>query len=330
MAILLSKSDVASILDMKTTIEIVEKAFVELFEGSATMPQRTAIRTDKHSGVSLFMPAHLKYIGALGAKIVSVYKNNVSDYGLSTVLGVITLLDEKTGNPLAIMDGGYITAMRTGAVSGIATKYMARPGASVAAILGAGIQAKAQVWATCSVKKFDKYYVFSLDAPDKIKAFCSEMEEKFNIPFIIAKSAEEAVKDADVLTLATSSAQPVIDGDWIKSGCHINGIGSHSPTMREIDEKTILKSRIIADSKPACLAEAGDLLIPIAEGKCDETIIKGDLGGVITGRVAGRDSHSEVTLFKSVGLAIQDIATAFAVFQLAQNKDCGLLYDFLN
>ena len=329
MAILLSKSQVASILDMRTTIEIVEKAFAELYEGTAVMPLRTPILVPNSNGVALFMPAYMKNIGALGAKIVTVFKDNPKEFKLPTVLGTITILDEKTGKALSIMDGGFITAMRTGAVSGIATKYMANPDAKIASIIGSGIQAKAQVWATCEVKKFDKYYVFSLDHPDNIDNFCSEMQEKHNVRFIRANAIEEAVCEADVLTLATSAANPIIDGDWIKSGCHINGIGAHAPLMREIDEKTILKSRIIADQTTACLAEAGDIIIPIKEGKCNESIIKGDLGGVITGRIAGRDTHSEITIFKSVGLAIQDVSTALAVYKLALDMKVGTDFDFI-
>lgn len=330
MAILLSKSDVVNLLDMKTTMDVVEKAFVELYNGTANMPLRTPIPVPEHEGITLFMPAYLKNLGAIGAKIVTVYKNNIPKYNIPTVLGTILILDEKTGNSEAIMDGGYITAMRTGCVSGIATKYMANPDAKIASIVGSGVQAKTQVWATCEAKKFEKYYVYSIDPPEKIKAFCNEMEAKHKLEFIPAKSIEEAVRVADVLTLATSAKDPIIDGDWLKQGCHINGIGSHSPTMTELDEKTVMKARIIADLKSACLAEAGDFLIYMKDGKFTEEMIVGDLGGVITGAVEGRTSKEEITLFKSVGLAIQDISTALAVFNLAKEKKVGVEFNFGN
>ncbi|MGA2297054.1 MAG: ornithine cyclodeaminase family protein [FCB group bacterium] len=328
MAILLSKSDVIKILDMKTTMDVVEKAFAELYEGSANMPQRTPIAVPEHEGVALFMPAFMKKLGAIGAKIVTVYKNNVPKYNMPTVLGTILILDEKTGNCEAIMDGGFITAMRTGSVSGIATKYMANKDAKFATILGSGIQAKTQVWATCEAHKFEKYYVYSVDPPESIDAFCKEMEAKHEIHFEKAKSAEFAVRQADVLTLATSSKDPIINGDWLKPGCHINGIGSHAVTMRELDTKTVVKARIIADLTDACMAEAGDFLIPMKEGVWDKSMIAGDLGAVITGKVAGRTSHDEITLFKSVGLAIQDISTAFGVYQLAKEKGIGTEFKF--
>lgn len=329
MAILLSKSDVMKVLDMRTTMDVVEKAFAELFEGTALMPQRTAIPVPDHSGVALFMPAQMKQLGAFGTKVVTVYKDNVPKYNMPTVLGTILILDQKTGNCDAIMDGGFLTAMRTGSVSGIATKYMANKDAKTAVIIGSGIQAKTQVWATCEAHKFEKYIVFSLDPKEKIEAFCREMQEKHGIPFVAANSAEEAVRQADVLTLATSAKDPIIDGEWLKPGCHINGIGSHAPAMRELDEKTVLKSRIVCDQTSACLVEAGDLMIPINEGKLDKNSIAGDLGAVITGKILGRTSHEEITLFKSVGLAVQDISTAFAVYNKAKELNAGTVFNFI-
>ncbi len=329
MSILLSKSAVANLLDMKTTMEVVEKAFAELYEGGAVMPQRTVISVPDYEGVALFMPAFIKNLEALGTKTVTVYKNNPAKYGMPTVLGAILILDHKTGAPEAIMDGGYITAMRTGAVSGIATKYMARKDAKIAAIIGSGIQAKTQVWATVEARSFEKYYVYSIDPPEKIDAFCEEMSEKHKTPFIRAKSAEEAVREADVLTLATSAKDPIIDGDWLKPGCHINGIGSHAPAMREIDEKTIMKAKIVADQKSACLAEAGDIIIPLKEGKISEDSVVAELGAVVSGKFNPRESDEDITLFKSVGLAIQDISTAYAVYKLAKEKGVGKEFDFM-
>lgn len=328
MAIMLTKSDVMKVLDMKSTMEIVEKAFAELHAGSANMPLRTPIRCEEYNGLTLFMPAFLADMGALGSKVVTIYPNNPKDYKLPTVLGVIILLDKKTGEPTAVMDGGYLTAMRTGSVSGIATKYMANPEAKVAAIIGSGVQAKTQVWSVCEAHKFERFLVFSVDPPEQIDAFCKEMAEKHGIPFERAASAEAACREADVLTLATSAKDPIINYDWLKKGCHINGIGSHAPHMRELDEKTVCNARIIADQKEACLAESGDFIIPMKEGKWKESMIAGDLGAVVTGNVKGRTSGDEVTLFKSNGLAIQDMSTAYAVFEKAKAMGVGQEFNF--
>ncbi len=328
MAILLTKSDVMKVLDMKSTMDVVEKAFAEFQKGSANMPARTPIPVPDDSGVALFMPAFIKDMGALGAKIVTVYPKNPKEFDLPTVLGVIILLNKQTGAPMAIMDGGFLTAMRTGAVSGIATKYMANPDAKIGAILGSGVQAKAQVWAMCEAHKFEKILVFSIDPPDKIEAFCQEMNAKHGVTFEPAASGEAAAREADVLTLATSAADPIIDYGWLKKGCHINGIGSHAPHMRELDEKTVCNARIIADQTAACLAESGDFIIPQKEGKWNESMIAGDLGAVVTGDVKGRTNPEEITLFKSNGLAIQDMSAAWAVLSRAKEMGVGKEFDF--
>jgi alanine dehydrogenase len=328
MAILLTKSDVMRVLDMKSTMDIVERAFAELHRGSATMPARTPIKVPDHHGLALFMPAFIEDMGALGAKIVTVYPDNPGKYDMPTVLGVIILLDQKTGEPVAMMDGGFLTAMRTGAVSGIATKYMARKDAKVGAIIGSGVQAKAQIWAMCEAVTYDRVLVFSIDPPETIDAFCAEAQAKHGVPFERATSAEHAAREADVLTLATSAADPIISYDWLKPGCHINGIGSHAPHMRELDEKTVCTARIIADQKEACLAESGDFIIPMNEGKWNESMIAGDLGAVVTRDVPGRTNDDEVTLFKSNGLAIQDLSTAFAVFENAKAQGVGTAFSF--
>ncbi len=328
MAILLTKSDVQNVLDMKSTIEIVERSFLELHAGSAMMPQRTPIPVPDQSGLALFMPAFIKDMGALGAKIVTVYGRNPKEYDLPAVLGVIVLLDKKTGEPMAIMDGGFLTAMRTGAVSGIATKYMANTDAKVGVIIGSGVQARTQVWAMCEAHKFETMLVHSIDPPEKIDGFCAELQAKHGIPFKRAESGEAAVREADVLTLATSAADPIIDFGWLKKGCHINGIGSHAPHMRELDEQTVCNSRIIADQKEACLAESGDFIIPMKEGKWNESMIAGDLGAVVAGDVKGRTNPEEITLFKSNGLAIQDLSTAYAVYSRAQEMKVGQEFAF--
>ncbi len=328
MALLLTKSDVMRVLDMKSTMAIVEKAFAEFAQGSVDMPARTPIAVPAEHGLALFMPAMIRGMGALGAKIVTVYPKNPKQYALPTVLGMIVLLDPKTGAPIALMDGGFLTAMRTGSVSGIATKHMANPDAKIGAILGAGVQAQTQVWAMVEAHPFEKILVFSLDPPDAIEAFCAQMTAQHELPFERADSAEAAVRAADVLTLATSAAQPIIEYAWLNKGCHINAVGSHSPTMRELDEVTVCSARIIADDRDACLAESGDFIIPMNERKWDASMIVGDLGAVVTGAVAGRTNTDEITLFKSNGLAIQDISTAYAVYQRAVEMGVGVEFEF--
>ena len=325
---LLSKNDVMKVLNMNDTIDILEKAFTDLSESKAVMPLRTSILTPDHNGLALFMPAYLKGIGALGAKIVTVYKDNLPNYNLPTILGTIILLDEKTGAPIALMEGGYLTAMRTGGVSGLATKFLARKNAKVHTLFGTGGMARTHAWAIDCVRNIEKLILFSLDSIEKKEAFKKSLQEIIKCEIVLADNAKDAVNEADIVTLITSAKNPIIDGDWIKPGTHINGAGSHAPGMRELDTKTVIKSKVICDLIDACKPEAGDFIIPVEEGKWSWDKVHASLGDVLTNKKNGRENDEEITLFKSVGLAIQDISTAFHVYQKALEMNAGTDFSF--
>jgi alanine dehydrogenase len=325
---LLSRKDIEGFFTMQMCVAAVEKAFADLASGKANMPQRTPITVPEHHGVALFMPAHIQSLGALGAKVVTVYKDNVPQHGLPTVLGTIILLDEATGFPLALMDGGYLTAMRTGAVSGVATKYMARPDAKVAAIFGTGVQAFTQVLGMHEARPLAKLLAYSIDPIEKRRGFGAQVTAKTGVPVELVEDPAEAMGRADIVALATSAAAPIVDGKWFKPGTHINSIGSHAPSMRELDSLTVQKSRVVCDQAAACKAEAGDLMIPAKAGEWDWDRVAGDLGDVVTGKVPGRTSRDEITLFKSVGLAIQDMAAARRVFDEAVKQGIGTEFQF--
>jgi len=325
---LLSRKDIESFFTMKMCMEAVEKAFADLAGGNATMPQRTPIPVaDKH-GLALFMPAYIKSLGALGAKVVTVYKDNVAKHNLPTVLGTIIILDEGTGFPLALMDGGFLTAMRTGAVSGVATKHMARPDADVAAIFGTGVQAFTQVLAVQEARPLAKLIAYSVDPVEVRKSFADRVGSGTGIPVELADNPGAAVQRADIVILATSAAEPVVEGQWFRPGTHINGIGSHAPNMRELDTLTIQRSRVVCDLTSACQAEAGDFIIPAGSGEWAWEKVAGDLGDVVTGKIPGRTSPEEITLFKSVGLAIQDMAAARIVYEEAVRRGIGSEFEF--
>jgi alanine dehydrogenase len=326
--LLLSRKDIESFFTMKMCMDAVEKAFAGLSQGSAVMPQRTPIPLPDKAGLALFMPAHIKNLKALGAKIVTVYHHNVATHNLPAVLGTILLLDEETGFPVAIMDGGFLTAMRTGASSGVATKYMAREDADVCAIFGAGVQAFTQVLAIHEARPLRKLLSWSADPDETRQAFARKVSERIGVPVELAKEPAGAVLDSDIVVLATSAADPVIDGNWLRPGTHINGIGSHTPKMREIDTLTVQRSRIVCDLTEACKAEAGDFIIPAANGEWTWDQVAGNLGDVVRGKVRGRTSLEEITLFKSVGLAIQDMSAAKAVFDEAVLRGIGTEYQF--
>ncbi len=328
MARLLSKSDVMQVLNMNDTIEILEKAFLDLATGQADMPQRTPIVSQEYGGLSLFMPAYLKGMGALGAKIVTVYKDNPAKFDMPTVLGTIILLDEKTGLPVALMDGGYLTGMRTGGVAGLATKILAREDSKIHTMFGTGGMAKTHAWAVDCARDIEKLVLFSIDPMDKREAFRDSLKEIIDCEMVIADNPQTAVGEADIVTLITSSKDPVVEGSWFTPGTHINGTGSHAPAMRELDLDTISRSKVVCDLVDACKAEAGDFMIPVDAGEWSWDQVHGSLGDVIAGNISGRENDEEITLFKSVGLAIQDISTALHVYNQASEKQVGTEFNF--
>jgi len=325
---LLSRSDVMQVLDMKDTMDILAKAFADLSNDKAVMPQRTPIAASDYGGLVLFMPAYLKGMGALGAKIVTVYKDNLAKYGMATILGTIILLDEKTGAPIALMEGGFLTAMRTGGVAGLASKLLARPEAKIHALFGAGGMARAHAWAVDTAQNIEKLIIYSIDPHEKLEAFRESLGDIIRCEIVIADDPERAVSEADIVTLITSSREPVVNADWIKPGTHINGVGSHAPAMRELDTRTVQKSKVICDLVDACKQEAGDFIIPVEAGEWRWDHVHGSLGDVVTGKIPGREEDDEITVFKSVGLAIQDMSTALHVYKKAVELNVGTDFAF--
>jgi ornithine cyclodeaminase/alanine dehydrogenase len=309
-----------SVLKMKDCMEVVEQAFAELSNGTAVLPLRTAIAPG--DGVSLYMPAHLKKMKALACKVVTVYKNNPSRFNLPVVIGKVLLQDPDSGDVICIMDGGYLTAVRTGAASGVATKYLARHGeGQVAGIFGSGVQARQQLLAVAVARKLSKAFIYDV-SEEAMNKFIADLQDDVDFEIIKAASPDDAV-NADIICTASSSASPVFDGKKVKPGTHINGIGSHTPTTRELDSTTVSRSKFIGDSREACFGEAGDIIIPVREGIINESHFYAELGEIITGKKAGRTNDQEITLFKSNGLAIQDAATAKLVYDKAVAAGIG-------
>jgi alanine dehydrogenase len=321
MTLILNKSDVASVLTMKDCMDAMEAAFSELATGTAILPLRTAIAPP--DGLSLYMPAYLKTMQALACKVVTVYKNNPAKHGLPTTIGKVLLQDPETGDVVCIMNGGYLTAVRTGAASGVATKFLARKHeGQVAGIYGAGVQAKMQLWAVAEARNLSRALVYDISG-DAADAFVKEMSIKLNLPVMKASSPDELL-DTDIICTATSSATPLFDGNKIREGTHINGIGSHTPNARELDTAIVKRSKFVGDSKEACFKEAGDIIIPVHAGEIPESHFYAELGEIITGIKPARTNDREITLFKSNGLAIQDAATAKLVFEKAVAAGIGI------
>ncbi len=320
MPLMLSRDDVAQVLTMSDCMDAVRKAFVELAKGTAVLPLRIPITTA--DGLALYMPAYLRESDALACKVVSVYKKNPEKYSLPTTIGKVLVQNPATGEVVCIMDGGYLTAVRTGAASGVATQHLARKDeGQVASIFGAGVQAQMQLEAVNVARRLRRALVYDVSAAAADK-FVAEMSNRLGLEAVRVSSAEEALQ-ADIICTATSSPEPIFDGRKVRPGTHINGIGSHTPNARELDVEIIRRSSFIADSREACLAEAGDIMIPIKRGELSEDHIVADLGEVVTGKYGGRKSEDEITLFKSNGLAIQDAATAKLVYDRAREAGIG-------
>ena len=320
MALILTKEDVMKVLNMKDCINVVEQAFLEFNKGTAVLPLRTVITPP--DGLSLYMPAYLKKMGALACKVVTVYKDNPKKQNLPTTIGKVLLQNPESGEVICIMDGGYLTAVRTGAASGVATKYLARDDENqVVGIFGAGVQAQMQLVAMCEVRNIIKAIVYDL-SEKAVNTFIKDLGEKLAIEIIQTKNANDVLQ-SDIICTATSSPTPIFDGAKVKPGTHINGIGSHTPNARELDTEIVKRSKFIGDSKEACLKEAGDFIIPLNAGDIDESHFYADLGEIVAGDKQAGKSNSEITIFKSNGLAIQDAATAKLVYDKAIEAGVG-------
>ena len=319
--LLLTRNDVMKVLDMSDCMEVVEKAFAELTSGTAVMPLRISITAP--DGLALYMPAYLKEIGALACKVVTSYKNNPVKHNVPTIMGKVLLQNPETGDVICTMDGEYLTAVRTGAASGVVTKYLARNDkGQKAGIFGAGVQGKMQLWAMVVARDLAKAYVYDID-DEAVTKFIKEMSIKLNLEIVKADSPDHVLEEADIICTATSSCKPIFNGNKVREGTHINGVGSHVPNARELDTAIIKRSKIIADSYEACLNEAGDIMIPIHEGVIDKSHLYAEVGEIITGKKQPRADDKEITLFKSNGLAIQDVAAAKLIYDKAIQARIG-------
>ncbi|MFB0536273.1 MAG: ornithine cyclodeaminase family protein, partial [Anaerolineae bacterium] len=275
----LSQNDVRRAVSMAQAIEIVKGAFAQLSAGQAVVPIRTQLEVARHEGITLFMPAYLQESDDLGVKIVSVFPRNL-EAGLPTIHALVAVVDAETGCPAAVMDGTYLTALRTGAASGAATDLLARTDARVAAVFGAGTQGRTQLEAVCQVRDIEKSWIYDINR-EAAEQYAEEMGERGGrIPgdIIVASSPTEAVREADVICTATTSKSPVFADANLKAGVHINAIGAFTPEMQEVPEETIKRARLVVDSREACWAEAGDLIIPRHQGLISEDDIYAELG----------------------------------------------------
>jgi len=309
----LSERDVEKILNIGEVIEVVEEAFKALYHGKVVLPLRTRISSKKDGGDILSMPCIVEDFNIYTNKIVSVYPKNIGK-GLPTIHAVIVAVDASNGIPIGLIEAGYLTALRTGAISGVATKYLSIKDAEVLAIIGCGFQARTQALGVSEVRGIKKIYAYDI-VTERAEKFAEEMSRKLGVEIEVVNTAREAVEKAEIICTATTSNVPVLKREWLKLGVHINAIGAYTPDMREIDTETILSAKVVVDMKEAALSEAGDIIIPIKEGRYSEDKIYAELGEIVSRAKPGRTSDEEITVFKSVGLALQDNAAVYALLK---------------
>jgi ornithine cyclodeaminase len=309
---ILDHRDVTRLLPMAECIEVMAGALAALARGEVHNPLRFVVRPPGEQSLLGLMPAHRGGGEKVwGLKTIAIFAGN-SARGLDSHQGFVALFDGETGVPLTLMNAGAITAIRTAAVSGVATRLLARDDARVLAILGAGIQGKAHLEAMRAVRDFDQVVVWSR-TPGRIAG----VEE--------AASAEEAVRDADVVVTATYAAEPIVERAWFKPGTHINAVGSSIPTTRELDSATMRDAALFVDRRESTINEAGDFLIPQREGAIGPEHIRSEIGELLIGSGQGRRNDEELTVFKSLGLAVEDLAAAEYVLQRAEAEDAGVV-----
>jgi ornithine cyclodeaminase/alanine dehydrogenase-like protein (mu-crystallin family) len=323
--LILSREEVRQALPMVEVIAATKKAYAALSAGKAEVPLRSSLAIDPHEATSLFMPAYLQSESgeALTVKIVSLFPHN-TERDLPFIHAAVLVLQADTGQPLALLEGASLTAIRTGAASGAATDLLARPDSQVAGIFGAGVQSRTQLEAICTARSIQKVLIYD-PRQDQVKKFIAEMAGQGPIPGDLrtAEDSEDVISQADIICCATTSHSPVFDDRHLKPGVHINGVGSYTPEMQEVPPETVLRAALIVDSRTAALSEAGDIIRPIKDGLITEKHIQAELGEIVLGLKPGRVDADQITFFKSVGNAVQDAAAAQLALENAKKLGLG-------
>jgi ornithine cyclodeaminase/alanine dehydrogenase-like protein (mu-crystallin family) len=322
--LIISRPELRQAAPMDQAIDAVAAAFAQLSSGQAEVPLRPHVAIPPAEGLQLVMPAYLAGSAALGVKALTLFPHN-TEQGLPTINALVLLFDTANGLPLALIDGNYLTALRTGAASGAATRLMARADARTLAIFGAGTQALPQVWAVCVARPINRVWIVNRSA-ERAEQLAVELRA-FGAPIPndvrVAPAAQIALAEADIVCCATATATPLFDDADLRLGTHINGIGSYRPTMQEIPAATVARARVVVDQRHAAWAEAGDLVIARDQGWIGAEHVAAELGEIVAGLAAGRTDAEQITFFKSVGNAVQDVAVAQVAYARARELGLG-------
>jgi len=315
-----NKEKIASLLPMSECISVMEKMFRSLAAGECLQPLRNIMRLPDGSGVLGMMPGHAAKLDVMGIKVITVFHTN-NESGLPSHQGIVILFDAKNGQPLMLFDALEITAIRTAAASAVATKLLSRDNSSILPIIGSGEQAKRHIEAMLVVRNIKQINICGRSEKNA-KHLVNELSAEYNIPVHMKKNVQQAVEHADIICTVTASKEPVVLGDWIAAGTHINAVGSSTPFSRELNTTAIVKSKLFTDRYESLFNEAGDFLIPKKEGAITEEHVKAEIGEVLSGTKKGRENDEEITVFKSLGIAAEDIFSAYYVYEkINANKD---------
>ena len=328
--LILKESDISSMITMSDIIEADKEALSIYSSHKSNIPLRSNLDIPEYKGQCLFMNGYAAPAKALGVKIVSVYPENINK-NLTSVPATMVLVDAETGVVNSLIDGTYLTRLRTGAISGLATDILSRKDSKILALFGTGGQAVTQLEAVLTVRKIEEVRVFDI-FQDRAKEFAKKMSEKFskkfNVKIIAAESSDKAIENADIITTVTTSKKPVFDASKVKKNVHINGVGSYTPDMQEIPEDILVKAnKIYVDTRDGAINESGDLITPIKKGLIKKEKINGELGEVINGQIKGRENDDEMTFFKTTGSAVLDLVAAQKIYEMAKTKGVGQMVD---
>jgi alanine dehydrogenase len=306
--LVVDQAAVRRLLPMGECLTVMEEALSTLARGEALLPLRQVLLLPGGQGAFAAMPAHLTSPPALGIKVISVFPgNHGTEY--DSHQGAVLLFDTERGRLLAIMDASSITAIRTAAVSGVATRLLARAEATTLGLLGTGVQARTHLEAMALVRPLRRVRVWSRD-PTRVAGFVERARSRYAFSIEAAAGAREAVEGADVVCTVTASREPVLKGEWLAAGTHVNAVGASVRTARELDTAAVARARLFVDRRESTINESGDFLVPRGEGAIADDHIQAELGEVLIGRAPGRRSADEITVFKSLGLAVEDVASA--------------------
>lgn len=319
--LVLDAPTIRRLLPMDRCIDVMADALAGLARGEAVNPLRSIATLPYEQAWLALMPGAQALPGAFGVKVISLFPGN-REVGLETHQGVVLLFEAEHGRPVAIVEASEVTAIRTAAVSGTATRLLANPNADDLAIIGSGTQARTHLAAMLAVRPLRRVRAWS-PTRERLEAFVAQARTDHEVPIEPVATPEDAVRGASLVCTVSGAREPVVLGEWLAPGAHVNAVGSALPTARELDAEAVRRARLFVDRRESALNEAGDILLAIRDGAIDEGHIVAELGEVLTGAAPGRTDPQQVTLFKSLGLAVEDVAAARAVVEAARAAGAG-------